>query len=444
MKRCTMCGWIHFMRVSGLFTLRQSMTGLNKEVVTMKISDSDRAILRKLASRQMELASSETMHRLYQEWVAHGCFSKTSRPMIRIELETFEQDILPLLMQCESEAARVIEHKLLSLIVNHTLFSDDTLVPAYYPLVPVYSFTPFGLPVKKHETDGVGHRFIPYISDLEKDFDKLHPSTFSADEYAVSKEQEQADVLFGDILPVRREDGCLSACLTQDIVHIMDMQDMYLAMYDSPELFKRMMDMLANDYCSFFDMLEKQGQLQSAASSQHLNQGSYCFTDTLPDRKPAAVLSEMWLYMDSQETSGVSPDMYAEFIFPYYKKIMERFGAVSYGCCEAVHPIWGDCLSKVGNIRKISISPWCDERQMGERLAGADIVYLRKPTPNLLGVGAELDEVAVRECFRETATAARGCKLEIAQRDVYQLNNTSDKVKRYVELIRSTLDTYWR
>ncbi len=81
---------------------------------------------------------------------------------------------------------------------------------------------------------------------------------------------------------------------------------------------------------------------------------------------------------------------------------------------------------------------------MGEILSDRRIVYLRKPSPNFLGVGGELEEDAVREHFLRTAKAASGCKLEIAQRDVYHINNTSDKVKRYVQLIRETLENNWK
>ncbi len=81
---------------------------------------------------------------------------------------------------------------------------------------------------------------------------------------------------------------------------------------------------------------------------------------------------------------------------------------------------------------------------MGEILKDRKTVYLRKPSPNLLGVGSELEEDAVREHFCRTAKAASGCKLEIAQRDVYHINNTPEKVKRYVQLIRETLEDNWK
>ena len=54
----------------------------------------------------------------------------------------------------------------------------------------------------------------------------------------------------------------------------------------------------------------------------------------------------------------------------------------------------------------------------------------------------ELDEEAVLNCFRKTAQAAKGCKLEIAQRDVYMIGNSPEKVRRYVELARKGLEGY--
>ena len=72
--------------------------------------------------------------------------------------------------------------------------------------------------------------------------------------------------------------------------------------------------------------------------------------------------------MDTQETVGLSPKMYEEFIFSCYKKIASQYGLLSYGCCEPAHPIWDNCISKLDNLRKVSISPWCDEEFMGERL----------------------------------------------------------------------------
>lgn len=405
----------------------------------MAISSNDCVRLRALAQRQAELAASDRNQRLYRSWMEYGSQTTPSRAMIRIELGTFEQDVLPPLMQCEGEHARRIEKRMLSTIANFTLFEDDTLVPSYYAVKDYLRFVPFGLPVRKRESGGVGHHFIPYLCDLEEDEHLLGASDFGVDEDAATQELAEAQELFGDILPVKRISDCMYCCPTQDIVHIMNMDDMYIAMLDDEERFHRVMRRLTDDYRAFFDMLESGRHIRSAARDQHLNQGSYCFTDELTDGIEGAALKDCWLFMDSQETSGISPQMYADVVFPYYKELMSLFGLVSYGCCEAVHTIWDSCHSTIPNMRKVSISPWCDEEFMGDRLRGTGITYLRKPPATLLGVGSELDEAATLACFTKTAKAAQGCKLEVAQRDVYQLNNTPDKVKRYVQLFRQAM-----
>ncbi len=407
----------------------------------MSISARDRQILRDLAARQMELAHSPRNQQLYQDWMDHGKGSVITRPLIRIEIGTFEHQLLPAMQRCEGEEARAIERRMLRPIVNFTQFEDDTLVPEYYAVKLHTRFTPYGLPVKRQETGSLGHHFIPYLHDLEEDEHLLGPSQYAIDEAGTLAEEQQAQELFGDILPVRRISDAFYCTPMQDIVHIMNMDDLYIAMMDDEERFQNMLNRLADDYLAFFRLQEEKGLVHSHARMQHLCQGTYCFTDELQDGVQGAKLSDCWLFMDSQETAGISPAMYRDLVFPAYAKVMSHFGLVSYGCCEASHPIWDDCLSKVKNLRKVSISPWCDEEFMGERLQGTNVTFLRKPPATLLGMDTpELDEDAVLSCFCKTAQAAKGCKLEIAQRDVYMVGGSAEKVRRYVQLARKGLE----
>lgn len=408
----------------------------------MPISEKDRRILRDLARKTMELANSERNRRIYADWMANGESKiQVTRPLIRIELDSFQQEILPPLMRCEGDAARRIEANLLRPIVNFTLFEDDTLVPDYYGVSHMYQFTPFNLPVKVQQSGGLGHHFIPYLTDLEEDEHLLQPSAWAVrEDWRASTMQEAQDV-FGDILPVRRISNAAYCTPMQDIVHIMNMDDMYMAMVDDEDRFVAMLNRLADDYLALFKALEAEGSLQTAARMQHLCQGTYCFTNELTDSIENAKLKDTWLFMDSQETAGVSPQMYRDLVFPAYKKVMDHFGLVSYGCCEATHPIWDNCLSKVDNLRKVSISPWCDEEFMGERLQGTGVTFLRKPPATLLGMPTPtLDEEATLNCFRKTGKAAKGCKIEIIQRDVYQVGHSADKVKRFVQLARKGME----
>ncbi len=403
----------------------------------------DRERLRALAAEQMALATSPEMAAKEKMWLDHADYGKKTMPTIRLELMTFARDIVAPLLTCEDQTARMIEFRLLSNMVNHTLFHDDTLVPDHYGVGVRRRFVPFGLQVKRERTDGVGHHFIPYLSDLEEDFHKLGPSTIIPNAGMDPDQIKMAEDLFGDILPVKEESACLVVCPTQDIVHIMNMDDMYMAMYDYPELFHEMMQKLTDDYITFVDGIAQAGIL-TCNRGEWLNQGSYCFTHELPGGTRTHDLKDLWLYMDSQETAGISPKMFGEFVFPYYKQIMDKFGLVSYGCCESTSPIWDDYLSQVKNMRKLSVSPWCDEELIGDRLRGTNVVYLRKPSPNMIGVGSVMDEDEVRANFEKTAKCASGCKLEIAQRDVYQIGAGPEKVARYVQIIREMLEKYYK
>ena len=61
--------------------------------------------IRNLAKEQAEIANSDAMQKLFKEWNAHGSFSG-DRPMVTVELWTFIQDVVPALMQCETEEGR--------------------------------------------------------------------------------------------------------------------------------------------------------------------------------------------------------------------------------------------------------------------------------------------------------------------------------------------------
>jgi len=412
------------------------------------LNEKDKKRLLSLAEKQATIAASPDMKKLIKEWEAHGRFEKGSRPMVIIELGTFAGDIIPQLMECEGEQARNIEWGFLSRLVNHELFKDDSVVAPYVGYSCGGWMTPFGLNVDAdHATaqDGgrLGHHFVSKIVDLEEDFHKLQKSSIGIGN---RKDTENAinewNEIFGEYVPAKYSGFSLYACPTQEILHIMDMEDYFTAMYDYPELLHKMMDMLTNDHIELIDKLNESGNLGSTVGFEGVAQGTYAFTDKLPNNKEHYNSTDIWGFLDSQETQGISPEMYHEFVFPYYKKIAEKYGRLSYGCCEAVDGIWDTSVSKYPNLGKVSISPWCNERFMGERLAGTDIMYLRKPSPNLIGVGVELDEDEARKHISATVEAAKGCNLEFVQRDVYQIHNTYEKVRRYVEIIRECSDKH--
>jgi hypothetical protein len=416
----------------------------------MVLQNSDREILRDLAKRQLFLANEPRNRRLEQQWRLHGAWHNKT-PMVHLELGTFVHEVIPPLLRCEDAAAREIETRLYSHFANQEILGDDRVIPDYFPIYWRPWFHVFGhiekiIYAQNSEGSSVGHQFVHLIDELDEDFHKLKPSAYGIDRDADLMEEKFFLDLLGDILPVRRVMDTLYAVPAQHVVHLMGMEKMFFAFHDYPDLFKEMMNRIAADYTAYFRWLEAEGLLLPTTDCQHLNQGSYCYTNELPSETPGVRtrLSDVWGYLDAQETVGISQAQYDEFFFPYYERIASLFGLLSYGCCEPVHFFWENFISKLPNLRKVSISAWCDEMYMGEQLRGRHIVYLRKPSPNYLGVSKTLDEDAIRLHFRETLTAARGCFVEIAQRDVYTIHNDIAKARRYLELIRQTIESYWK
>ena len=417
------------------------------------ISGRDREILRETAKRQLELANEDSNKERIQKWYLHNDL-KGDRPMIHLEMGTFAQEILPERMKCTGEFARWAEGVMYGNFLNQELFDDDRVTPDYFPVPYDTWFSLFDIPVKvDHTTDAsgresLGHHFVPVLRDLEEDYEKLKPSSFGADLESSRARKEAIEECIGDILPVKMQLGSMYSVPTQMLVHIMKMEDMMLAMYDAPELFLEVMDRIAADTLAYYRFLEEKGLLLPTVACEGLGQGTWCFTRELPgweewERRPFTT-KDVWGFMDSQETVGISPAMFEEFIFPCYRKIAEQFGLLSYGCCEPVDPIWDSCISKLPNLRKVSISPWCNEEFMGERLRGGRVIYQRKPSPNFLGVDPVLDEEAFRQHIRKTLLAARGCKLEITQRDVYTIHHNIPKARRYVQIIREEIEDHWK
>lgn len=399
---------------------------------------SDKERLRELAARQAEFASSPENEEKKREWIRHNS-AKPGRPMIHLEAWTFADEFINPMLLCTDEHFRAIEKNLIANFFNQEHFGDDRVTPDYYGVYVPSTFVPFGIDDEMTEA-GIGYSTVKKIEDLERDFHLLGDSTFSIDHAAADREVELLGDIFGDILAPKKVMGGLYSVPTQKIVNLMGLENMMFAMYDYPELFKEMMNRFADDTLKFFRAYEAAGLLPTKGEEGWC-QGSFAFNNELPDSPKTT--HDVVGFMDSQESSSISPDMYEEFIFPCYEKISKEMGLLSYGCCEPTAPVWESCLSKLQNLRKVSVSPWCDEEKMGENLRGGKVIYHRKPSPNFLGVDEVLNEEELRAHIRKTLNAAKGCVLEIAQRDVYTLHGNLGKGKRYIEIWKEEIEKNW-
>ena len=416
----------------------------------MNISTKDKIILRELAKKQFEYANSPINKERIIEWYEHNDL-KGKRPMIHLEMGAFYNEIIPPRLSCESDSARGIEARLYSNFVNHELFNDDYPVPDFFPVYWDAFIKLFGIDIEieyvKDESGNntIAHRYKYVVDDLKKDIYKFKKTEYGVQRDRVLEYKATLEELFGDILPVKIVSASPPACPTYDLVMLMGMENMYFSMYDYPDEFHEVMERITNDYIEFFKWQEKEGLILPTNGNNIVHWGTWGFTHELSGTKDGepCTLKETWGYMNSQESVGLSPDMYHEFIFPYYKKIADLFGLFAYGCCEAVHPFWEKSLSSLLNLRKLSISHWADENYMGEQLKHSKVIYQRKPFPNYISTRGSFDESGFTADIINTLKAAKDCKLEFIIRDICTVNNDIERARRVVEIIREQIGKLW-
>lgn len=416
----------------------------------MSISIQERNYLRKLACQVAELATLPIMHERRNNWYMHNALQH-QKPLIIMEIESFCDDLLPSL-QCSNEAAKKIEKQLLSKIVNHELINDDKVIDDVYIVSWELDFLPFGFP---HNTQRardeagreLGYADVHYVTNLKDDLETLKPSTFGVNRLSTQQELDFTQAIIGDILPVKLANSSINWFfgITAWVVKLMGMENMFFAIMDTPEEMKKFLQLIRDEMINFLHWLENENLLTFNHGNVYTGSGSYGFSHELVSNDFDGIVHpwNMWGNTNSQESVGVSPDDYEEFFFPVYCDIAEEFGLMYYGCCEAVDTIWDRCLKKLPNLRKVSISPWSNEKIMGEFLSDRKFIYCRKPSPNFIGVGS-FDEDAFRKHITKTLEFARNCEIEFSFRDIYTLGGDKGKASRAVKIVRELIEKYYR
>jgi hypothetical protein len=403
--------------------------------------------LRELAKKLLDYARRPVMAERKRLWYLHNRLAG-ERPMVVMEEGTFIADILPPL-RCEHPLAARVERELLQPIAACETFDDDKVLPDFFPV-----YYPIGtefLGQKQNHvraSEGPGFHIESAFETLEEGLPLLRPSEYRRDTAAFERYEKAAEDILGDILPVVRKNSFNHWFFTptQHVVNLMGMENMYCAMMAEAEDFHRLMRMVTDDLKRCLRWQEEQGLLVLNNGNDYMGSGSFCFSGELPGADFSGTIRsrDLWGHINSQESIGISPEQFAEFIYPYYEELAGEYGLVYYGCCEPVHAYWDTSLSRLPNLRKISISPWCDEDIMAERLSGGRVIYSRKPSPNFIGIKAEFDEEAFTAYIKKTAAAVKGrCRAEFIFRDIYTLHGNLSKTRKAVEITRRVAENMY-
>lgn len=411
----------------------------------MATDNRDRTLVRDLAKRLAAIAHDPVNLERKAAWLdVHSGVAR--RPMILAEwggVRDPQAPFAPALL-CTDPFLRGLEAGLRQQIWVFEDLRDDHVVEPFLNVNWAVSASGYGVEKTTHEVKDGGilnaRNWDPPITDIARDFHLLKPRTFSVNREATLAHKARLEEVVGDILPVRLRGGYWwTLGMTNPAIDLIGLEPLMLFMYDDPAGLHRLMRFLCDDHLAFARWLQAEGLLSLNQENDYIGSGSMGYTRDLPS--PAwrpdgqVALRDQWVLLESQETVGVGPAQFAEFIFPYQMEIAREFGLVYYGCCEPVHTRW-EVLRQMPNLRAVSVAPLCNQEIMAEAL-GPNYVFSRKPNPTLIST-PHFDEALIRADLRATLdlTARDGCPTEIIMKDVHTLNNEPGRLARWVELAR--------
>jgi len=311
-------------------------------MITM-ISVIEQEVLRGLAGQVAAIGNSELMDQRRERWRRlNDLQAAGDEPLLRIYPEGSWREIDPhLTLVCKDEIARNFELSFRRTLYQHENFGDDFVVNQYFETPYFIADDGWGVEiVKRHtEVDTGSWKAVPPLTDLAADLGKLRFRNILYDRELTSRWFETAQNAFGDLLPVyRRGFFFWSAGLTRDVIDLVGLEEFMLLMFDDPENLHQLMRFLTEDMRHYMRQLEELGIVTTNNECAHVGSGGIGFTSELPkfDGSGNHRFRERWGLLESQETVGISPEMFGEFIWPYQKELAAEFGLLYYGCCEAV------------------------------------------------------------------------------------------------------------
>ena len=390
----------------------------------IKISKRERNHLRALASTLAQIAADPRQAEKINLWRSHNALEQT-RPLVFCLPEHAWREILDnRALFCENETARYFETRLTKEILWATEFETDRAAVAQFRVPYIYTKTDWGV---KEEIIGQGgknaYTWKPSLQSFN-DIHKLRAPKIVVDYEATDKLLEAAQDTFGDILQVSIKGlWWWSLGLTMDYIKFRGLEQFLLDMYDSPNKVHELMAFIRDAKMSMLDFLEQNKLLCLNNDRTHLGIGGCGFSNQLPqsDFDGTVRTKDMWGFSESQETVGVSGEMFAEFVLPYQIPLASRFGLNAYGCCEPLDNKIEHVLDGIPNLRKVAVSPWSNLLNMAARLQDKYIISY-KPNPAMLATHS-LDEKAIRASLRADMKTARkhGARLEIFMQDTHTL-----------------------
>ena len=420
------------------------------QAVEVVLEQRDKEILRRLASELAEVAALPVHREKTILWQKLNDL-QSERPMVWInEICWNEMNVGDeLTLTCGHPWARDQERELRRTLYQWRHLPGDMVVNDYLACPLLFHSTDFGIvedvDIVKTSADGdvVSRHFNVQIRDFD-DLAKIRMPQVSHDPRATELHYQAMCEVYAGIMPVRKVGQTHIWFTPWDyLIRWWGVEQAMMDMIDRPELVHAGVERMEDAWMEELDQLERMNLLSLDCDNTRVGSGGYGYTSQLPgtDYDPAWVRPHnMWGCSNAQIFSEVSPQMHWDFAIEHDLRWLKRWGLVYYGCCE---PLSGkiDLLRRIPNLRKISASPWCDSRQIVEKVGG-DYVLSRKPSPAIFAEDGWCPERARAELVEFLELARGGCHVELIMKDISTVRGHPERLWDWARIAMEVANEY--
>ena len=148
-------------------------------------------------------------------------------------------------------------------------------------------------------------------------------------------------------------------------------------------------------------------------------------------------LSDEWAYVGAQTSSGLGPEMYAEFVQPYNAKLAELFPGktVYYHGCETLDQK-APVIKTLPNLRRFHISPWSSVKAIRKETRDA-FVYEIHDHPGKVFFGMNKEDM--KKAVKTLVEDAEGSIFDLNLSDIHSVNKDPMLLRMWAEVAQEVV-----
>ena len=418
----------------------------------MPFPKKDKNVIHDLAKKVAEIASLPVHKEKQDMWIRLNRLERV-RPLIHVQAidpsiwaELISEDQL----QTTNAFCRNQEMALRKKIYCWECFPDDRVVDDII-ICPIAIHgdsrsTGFGMKENMERPEmKFGAGILKNTIEKENDIDKIQtdPHVWVNREETEHRYERLCELYDGILRVEKRGRDFFWLTVMDQFIRWRGIHQMFFDLIDRPGWVHEALERITTGHLSSIEQMEELNVLSLGNGNTSLGSGGYGWTDQLPQPDfdgEHVRLKDLWARCATQIfTEGISPEMHDEFAIHYEKRILERFGLSTYGCCEPLHNKM-HIVRKIKNLRRVSMSPWVDI-DVAAAEVGKDYVYTHKPNPTIVSMNVwdtELARSELRNAFEKT----RENIVEVNFQDLHTVRNEPRRLTEWTQIALQLAEEY--